>query len=74
MQTNLFLFNQTFTLNYSIILLFFNQGGGSINNGSSYSTDLMRKPTRLEALPNMDKKNSRTQKRSGPILNTMGTF
>ena len=55
-------------LNLDIFLI----GGGTVSNGSPYSTDIMRKPTRLEALPNMDKKNSR--KRSGPILNTMGTF
>ena len=56
-----------------LIFLYFLGGGNSVNNGAPYSTEIIRKPTRLEALPTMDsRKNSR--KRSGPILNTMGTF
>ena len=45
----------------------------SNSNGSPYNAEAVRKPTRLEALPNMDRKNN-SRKRSGPILNTMGTF
>ena len=48
-------------------------GGNTASNGSPYNAEAVRKPTRLEALPNMDRKNN-SRKRSGPILNTMGTF
>ena len=40
---------------------------------SSFSNDLVRKPSRLEALPTMDRKNN-VKKKSVPMLNTMGTF
>ena len=51
-------------------------GSSNINNGSTYSTEPVRKPTRLEALPNTEsRKIAGGRKRSsGPILNTMGTF
>jgi len=56
-------------------------GGGyknsntSLFNSSSYASDLssVRKPTRLEALPSMDK-TTPMKKKSMPMLNTMGTF
>ena len=56
-------------------------GGGYKNsnsglfNSSSYTSDLasVRKPTRLEALPSMDKSHP-VKKKSMPMLNTMGTF
>jgi hypothetical protein len=34
---------------------------------------VVRKPSRLEALPSMDRK-SNVKKKSVPMLNTMGTF
>lgn len=46
-------------------------------NTSNANSDLVRKPTRLEALPNVgdvNRKSSTRKKSSGPILNTMGTF
>ena len=46
-------------------------------NGSPYAAnnDIIRKPTRLEALPNVESNRKNSRKRSnGPILNTMGTF
>ena len=46
-------------------------------NGSPYAAtnDIVRKPTRLEALPNVENSRKNSRKRSnGPILNTMGTF
>eukprot|EP00090_Calanus_glacialis_P013510 TRINITY_DN22193_c0_g1_i2.p1 TRINITY_DN22193_c0_g1~~TRINITY_DN22193_c0_g1_i2.p1 ORF type:complete len:890 (-),score=194.71 TRINITY_DN22193_c0_g1_i2:567-3236(-) len=56
-------------------------GGGYKNsnsglfNSSSYASDLasVRKPTRLEALPSMDRAHP-VKKKSMPMLNTMGTF
>ena len=58
-----------------ILIRSFSSGGSTtLSNGSPYSTDLVRKPTRLEALPLNDRKNGTSRKRSGPILNTMGTF
>jgi len=44
------------------------------NNFSIVGNDLNRKPTRLEALPNLEKSKQRKRSGPGPILNTMGTF
>lgn len=50
-------------------------GGGTTSIGAPYSNDLggFRKPSRLEALPSVGRLD-RNRKKSGPMLNTMGTF
>ncbi|XP_059099398.1 osmotic avoidance abnormal protein 3-like isoform X5 [Tigriopus californicus] len=50
-------------------------GGGGLG-GPYANTDLggFRKPSRLEALPTVDRNKNTRKRSSGPILNTMGTF
>merc|ERR1712107_36339 len=52
----------------------FNPGSiftGGSNYGPSFAGDIIRKPSRLEALPSMDRKTNQ-KKKSVPMLNTMG--
>jgi len=54
----------------------FNPGStftGGSSYGPSFAGDIIRKPSRLEALPSMDRK-ANQKKKSVPMLNTMGTF
>ena len=38
------------------------------------NNEIMRKPTRLEAMPTVDVRKNSRKRSNGPLLNTMGTF
>ena len=44
------------------------------SNSQNSNNDIMRKPTRLEAMPAVDVRKNNRKRSTGPLLNTMGTF
>ena len=56
----------------SNLILYFSCFLGSTSPNAN--NEIVRKPTRLEAMPNIDVRKNSRKRSNGPLLNTMGTF